>query len=142
MKSKFRTKYEYRSVKKSFKGKISLTDRQYKDDCSIEGIIRRYGVLPAPKVKPVGVDVSSYGDFADAMNKVQSGLDSFMEQPSEIRSRFGNDPKAFYDFITDPQNSEEAVKLGLMVETKDSKSAQELLEEIAKNTSVTSNEGK
>jgi phage internal scaffolding protein len=116
MKHKFRTQFERRVVKTSFKGVKSLTDQQYKDDCSIEGIVKRYGILPAPDVKPFNADVSEYGDFADCMNRVQDGLDKFGELPSAVRERFGNDPKVFFSWISNPENLKEAVKLGLAVE--------------------------
>ena len=69
---KFRTKYEPRHVGISHKGAVKLTDPQFKDDCTIEGIIRRYGVLPRPDAKPLNVDVSELGDFASCMERVQA----------------------------------------------------------------------
>ena len=58
------------------------------------------------------------------------GLDDFMTLPSEIRSRFGSDPRAFFAWISNPDNTAEAIKLGLMVERKEEKSEKELLQEI------------
>jgi len=37
----------------------------------------------------------------------------FNDLPSSIRSRFGNDPAAFLDFVQDENNADEMVKLGL-----------------------------
>lgn len=126
---KFRTKYNPREVSKKFE-KPSLVDPQYKDECTVEGIINRYGVLPDPKVIPVGADVSDYGDFADCMNRVNDALAKFDSMPAAIRARFGNDPKSFYAFVLDPENTEECVKLGLREVIEPEKDAVEVLEEI------------
>lgn len=128
--TKFRTQYEPRKVHKTFKGLISLTDQQYKDECSIEGIVKKYGILPAPSVTPMITDVSEVGDFVECMQRVEDGLAQFAELPSSVRSRFGNDPRALYEWLADPSNVEEAVKLGLMVPRKEEKSAVDVLNEI------------
>lgn len=133
---KFRSKYERIVLRKSFKGFKSLADKQYKDECSVEGIIRRYGVLPKPESKPLGVDVSEYGDFHVCMDKVQTGIDEFMSMPSNLRARFGNDPRAFYDWIHNPSNVSEAVKLGLMIPQTEEKTAVDVLEEIKERLSA------
>ena len=127
---KFRTKYEARHVGISHKKAKKLTDPQFKEDCTIEGIIRRYGVLPRPNAEPMTVDVSELGDFASCMERVQSALDEFGNLPSDIRMRFGNDPKAFCAWISDSANVSEAVRLGLMVERKPEKSVVDTLEGI------------
>lgn len=116
---KFRTQFEHRHVGQSFKGVVKMTDSQFKDDCTIEGIIKRYGILPRPEVQPIGADVSDLGDFAECMRRVQDGLNDFQSLPSDIRARFGNDPKAFCAWISDKENAPEAVRLGLMIERKE-----------------------
>lgn len=131
MKSKFRTQYAHRRVAISFKDVNSMTDPQFKDECSIDGIVRRYGILPSPSVPAIGADVSDIGDFEECMRRVQDGLDHFISLPSDIRARFGNDPKAFFSWINDPSNIEEACKVGLMVRRVEEKSIGERLDTIA-----------
>lgn len=130
MSKKFRTQFDSRVVHKSFKDVVSMTDPQYEHDCTIEGIIKKYGVLPRPEVEPVNMDVSEMGDFAACMERVNEGLSSFAALPSEIRDRFGNDPKAFMSFLADPSNVKEAIRLGLMVELKPKESAVDVLKDI------------
>lgn len=127
---KFRTQYEPREVHQSFKGVVSLTDQQYKDECSIEGIVKKYGILPAPTVEPMITDVSDVGDFVECMQRVEDGLAQFSGLPSEVRARFGNDPRALFEWLSNASNVEEAVKLGLMVKRVPEKSAVDVLEEI------------
>lgn len=141
MKNKFRTKFEARRISASFKGAKKLTDPQYLAETTIEGIVRKYGIIPAPDVMPVSGDVSQYGDFQSCMERVNDGLAHFAALPSSIRSRFGNDPKAFYNWLSDPANLHEAVSLGLATLRKDVKSERELLSEIAENTKTVSPEG-
>ena len=128
--TKFRTQYEPRKVHKSFKGVLSLTDQQYKDECSIEGIIRKYGVIPAPDVTPMITDVSEVGDFVECMQRVEDGLAQFAELPSSVRARFGNDPRALFDWLSKEANVDEAIKLGLMIPRVEQKSAVDVLNEI------------
>lgn len=135
MKLNFRTKYHYRKVHKSFKGVKSLTDQQYKDECSISGIITRYGCIPPPTIKPLSADVSDFSDFSDCLNRVEDALEQFRGLPSDIRSRFGHDPKAFYNFILDPVNAEEGIRLGLLVKKESKPTTDELLSKIVENTS-------
>ena len=129
-KLQFRTKYQPRIITKSMKGVKSLTDPQYKGECSIEGIIRKYGVLPQPTVQQLGADVSEYGDFATNLMRIEKAKSEFMALPSQLRERFGNDPKAFYDFVINPDNSEELVKLGLASKRENKKSTEQLLIDI------------
>lgn len=143
MKKRFRTQFEARHVGISFHGVKSLADPQYKNDCSIEGIIKRYGILPRPDYIPVDADISDIGDFASCLERVQDGLEHFKTLPSDVRSRFGNDPKAFFAWISDPANTTEAVRVGLMVERKHEPTTGERLDRIADgiNKIVTSKEG-
>lgn len=95
----------------------SLTKQEFKDECDINVIMKRYekdGFL-AHFNKYQG----QYGDFLDApefheaQNKVLVATEMFMSLPAAIRSRFDNDPGAFLDFVGDPANGKELVELGL-----------------------------
>ena len=128
---KFRTQFDRRNVKKSFLGVKSMTDPQYADECTIEGIIRRYGVLPRPDVKPIDIDVSEFQDFETCLARVTRAMESFHSLPSDIRQRFGGDPKSYYEFITNPENLQEMVRLGLAEVKSQDPTERELLGEIS-----------
>lgn len=132
---KFRTKYDRVKVKSPC-GRKSLTDQQYKDECSIEGIVKKYGILGQPIPRPFGsgADVSEFQDFAANMQKVTEARNRFMDLPSDIRARFGHSPEAFFSWLSNPEHTEEAVKLGLMEEFKPQIDIGETLERIAANT--------
>lgn len=74
----------------------------------------RSGYLPPPLKAAVFTDVSDIGDFREAVAVIEAARDGFMQLPAEVRSRFDNDPAAFLDYISQPQQYDELVKLGLV----------------------------
>lgn len=96
----------------------SLTHQSMKKECDINGIMARFektGILEHRNRFE-----GSYGDFTqtpndyhESMNAVIAANDMFMTLPAKIRKRFQNDPGAYLDFVTDPDNIDEMVKLGL-----------------------------
>ena len=48
------------------------------------------------------------------MNIVIEAQENFSELPAHIRKRFGNDPEQFLDFVTDENNKDEAIRLGML----------------------------
>ncbi len=99
----------------SFKGR-GRTKQSMKDECDINLIMAKYQTTGA--IAHVNKFGASYGfatsqDFTEAMRTVVIAQDMFNGLPSSIRSRFGNDPAAFLEFVQDSENHDELVKLGL-----------------------------
>lgn len=100
----------------------SLTQQHLKDDCDINVIMKRFGITGQ---LPENVRMPSYGDFTgvtdyqSALNAVISADESFMAMPAAVRSRFNNDAAQFVDFCSKAENLDEALKLGLVVITKE-----------------------
>lgn len=117
-------------------GGTSLTDQQYKRECDINCILKDFGATGRLPVHGEGVsgDFSEIGDYQACLDRINRAKDEFMAQPSDIRSRFGNDPAAYVDFVLDPANTEECVRLGIKVKKEHKATTDELLSEIAKNT--------
>lgn len=94
-----------------------LVEQHHKNDCDINNIIRKYDLNGV--IIHVNKSVAQYGDFTqtneyqDSLNTVIEAETAFLELPSHIRKKFGNDPGAFFEFATDPKNSEQMVDLGL-----------------------------
>lgn len=96
----------------------SLTQQHFAEECDINEILRRSavsGVLPVNDRQPM------YGDFTsvpksltEAFGLIKQANDLFMALPWQARERFGNNPERMIAFLNDPQNREEAVKLGLV----------------------------
>lgn len=93
------------------------TKQQFKDECDINNILRRYektGALPNMiKSNPVYGDFSNVADFQDSLELVRFAEEQFAGLSAKLRRRFNNDPAEFLAFCEDPENVEEMVSLGL-----------------------------
>lgn len=97
----------------------SKTHQSFKEDCDINTIARRFGLdRQAMPVAPL--DASHYGDFTEApdlrsiLDTVRQAKDHFMALPPKLRARFHNKPAELWEFVNDPDNADEAVRLGLL----------------------------
>lgn len=98
----------------------SLTQQQFKKECDVNEIVmkfRRTGTITHVRNAAAGVyaDMSSIPSYQDALNTIIKANEAFAEVPADIRNRFAHDPQKFIDFLADPKNDDEAVKLGLKV---------------------------
>lgn len=108
--------HQRRKVQVHFDGP-GRTKQSHADECDINHMMRKYqksGVLP-----PVNKFTANYGDFSNvddyqnSLNQVLDAKAAFGELPSDIRTRFENDPAKLLVFMADPENTEEAELLGL-----------------------------
>lgn len=94
----------------------TLAQQQFKDDADINVIVERFGLtgeLPQNLRTPQSGDFTNVTDFQTAMNVVRSSQEAFAELPAKVRERFNNDPGKFLEWSYDPDNLEEARKMGL-----------------------------
>ena len=103
----------------------SLTQQHFAKDADLNTIVKRYGISDGaalPAVYDPSIDMSYFGDFSegvdlrDALDQVRLAGDRFMALPAEIRSRFGNDPVEFLNWVNDPGNLDEAIELKVLGE--------------------------
>lgn len=91
--------------------------QQFKQETDINWIVKNYQIPNTP------VDLSQYGDFSDpityqsAMNILATADQQFMLLSPEIRARFENDPQKMLEFVANPENSKDLIKMGLATET-------------------------
>lgn len=96
------------------------TEQSHKDDVKVQNIIKRYDKTGL--ITHVRKSAGQYGDYTEtneyqeSMNLVVKANEAFEELPSDIRRRFGNDPGAFFEFVTNPENNEALVEMGLAEE--------------------------
>jgi len=105
----------------------SLTQQQFKEESDINTIVDRFlksGVLPTAASMPQYVDYEGVFDFQSAMNVVKAADDNFMRLDAKVRARFNNSPQVFLEFFANPDNAEEAVRLGLAIPKATSSVAQ------------------
>lgn len=96
----------------------SLTIQSMGPETEISAIIKRYGLTGELPVRRLPEEYGSFDealDFRAMLEFVKHGENIFSALPSELRGRFGNDPALFMDWINDPINRDEAVKIGLLV---------------------------
>lgn len=95
----------------------SKTRQEFKAECDINNILAGYNktglVTHVNKYQGQYADVTGNIDYQLALNAVIAGTDAFDSLPSNIRKRFENDPKLFLDFVSDPDNRNEMIRLGL-----------------------------
>lgn len=97
----------------------SLTRQEFVPESDINNIMKRYAAgvpLPSGDRQPMFDDFSniSPGDYQAALDRVKAAQEHFDALPSAVRDRFRNDPYALLDYLSNPQNHDEAVKLGLI----------------------------
>ena len=97
-------------------GGESLTEQHHKDDCDIHTILRRFvatGVLPVLDSSPVYGDFSNVQSYQEAQNLIARIGRYFESLPANLRARFNNSRAQFVDFVNDPANKEEGIRLGI-----------------------------
>lgn len=116
----FRTGYDFAFGPRGdidFGDEPSLTIQSAKDECDINLILDKAskGIMPAfNSSTPTFADVSNVADYQSALHLIQDAQDRFDSLPAAIRDRFANDPAQLLEFVGDPGNKAEAIKLGLI----------------------------
>lgn len=94
----------------------SRTKQSFKDECDVNNILSRYektGLLPQLSELPQYGDFSETMDYQTSMNFIVKANEQFDKLPAKLRKRFQNDPAQFMEFVHDPENSDDLVKMGL-----------------------------
>lgn len=114
---KFNTAYS-RKPHKGFATVGETRTVQYeKDKCDINNILKKYqatGLID--HVSRYNGDYSDLGgvqDYHSSLNQVLEAQNAFDSLPSSIRNKFSNDPGQFLAFVSDANNMDEMVELGL-----------------------------
>lgn len=85
-------------------------------DADINTIVKRFkvtGFLPQAARLPSYGDFDSVVDYRTAMDAVVAAEKSFMALPSDMRTKFDNDPQKFLDFVSDKKNLPAMREMGL-----------------------------
>lgn len=100
----------------------SLTKQEFRDECDLNRIMKKYGVKNAfqmfqPKTGSY-VDLTTAKSFEEAQNLIANAYSAFDSLPSKVRKRFSNNPQELLAFIHDSSNFEEGVSLGIFEKPK------------------------
>ena len=95
----------------------SQTQQQFKDDCDINAIMKRFmGGIP---ITHINHREPNYGfapsqDFRESLEIIRNAETSFAQLPADLRQLFANDPGRFLEFVENPENRPEMGELGLL----------------------------
>lgn len=95
--------------------KPTKTQQHMAEACDINNVMNRWlkkGETPQWRGSGRYADLTEF-DYQAALDITIQAKQSFAALPSRIRTRFENDPRKLLEFIGDPANKEECVKLGL-----------------------------
>lgn len=95
----------------------SRTKQSFKRECDINVIMASYqkdGAIGHLNRHGADYGFATSLDFSESMRVVVKAQEMFEDLPSSIRTRFGNDPALFLDFVQDDDNHDEMVEMGLV----------------------------
>lgn len=104
---------------------VSLTEQHHKDEVDLNIVLARMGVTDGSIPPEIALNERFYGDFTEpldlrsALDAVNRAKEQFAMLPAALRRRFHNNPAELYEFVSDRDNTEEAVKLGLLTKTEE-----------------------
>lgn len=105
----------------------SLTIQSEAEKCDLEicrAIYAKSGVMNNIRTdQPKYGDFTSSRDYHDVLMRAQQAQDDFMTLDAHIRARFDNDPGKLLDYVANPKNRSEAIKLGLLTDSDPSPQA-------------------
>lgn len=100
----------------------SMTKQSEMESCDIHNILKQYSqqgfenLVRENAARGQYADLTALPDYQEALNIVIASQQAFAALPSQVRERFGNDPARFIDFLSNPANQDEAIRLGLAVD--------------------------
>lgn len=98
-------------------GDPGFTVQSQRDEADINKIVQRLqkgaNSVRINGKEPFYGDVSDISGLQEALIVVQKSNDLFLQYPAELREKFDNDPVKFVEFMENPDNLDEAIKLGL-----------------------------
>lgn len=109
---------EKRKRVQKFFERPSQTKQCFKDQCDFNKVIDRFmktGVLEHARSgsEPRYADLIGSVDYQTSLARIKQAEASFEALPAKIRNKFENDPVQFLEFVSNPQNVDEMVNLGL-----------------------------
>lgn len=102
----------------------SMTKQQEMDACDIHNVLKQFSQQGFEALVREKAATGQYADLPDeldyqaSLNTVLAAQASFATLPSQVRERFRNDPARFLEFLADPANQDEAIRLGLAEDTR------------------------
>lgn len=125
MKTLFDWRHQYDTTRDKKEGDLaglecldeSLTQQHFTKDADINVIAERFGLtgIPAFPLDPAAFrDTTADPDLRQILDQNIEARNYFNALPHKLRQRFHYSMGELWDFINDPENADEAVRLGLL----------------------------
>lgn len=128
----FKTAYGEKNRSPIYCDEETLTQQNFKQECDINHILSKYqktGIVEhANRFQGDYSDVTGAVDYQTALNIINDANDAFNSLPSSVRKKFANDPAAFVDYVSDPENIDSMRELGLALYDPNSKDVEKVPE--------------
>lgn len=103
---------------RSFKGKdgVSLTKQSFKKSCDVNHILReavKTGAIGVRSGGQGGISLINAPDLQTAMNRMIAAQRHFDALPKDIKKRFDGSFEKMMEFVADPANKDECIKMGI-----------------------------
>jgi len=126
----FRTPYNYGDRSPGFECLTpSHTQQHFADETDINQLVAQAintgnldALLSSDRTKVSYRDVSNIADYQRSLEIVLDVEDEFSSLPAVLRRHFNDDAGAYVDFVTNPENYDAAVELGIFNKTADASS--------------------
>lgn len=102
----------------------SMTRQSEMEACDIHNVLRQFSqqgfeqLVRDNAARGQYADLTALPDYQAALDTVIQAQAAFAALPSQVRERFQNDPSRFIDFLSRPENQDEAIRLGLAADTR------------------------
>lgn len=93
-----------------------MTKQSHRDECDINQIMAKFqnsGMVDHFNNHQAQYGFASGDSFYESMLVINKAQSMFDELPSSVRKRFANSPSEFLEFVQNPDNADDLVKLGL-----------------------------
>lgn len=119
-----RDKFGIRFDRKDEDGELiepSRTNQSFSQEADINVIMARHqkdGMFEKQEDgRVIFGDFSDLDDFQTSVHKIAAANEAFMQLPAIVRFKMGDNPGGMIDYLNNPENHEEAVRLGLLNKT-------------------------
>lgn len=128
MKPRFNWRHQYDQDRDKSEGEAAgitctdehLTVQSFMEDADLNVLAKRFGLdnIPIAPLDPrLFRDTTNDPDLREVLERGRVAKEYFMALPAKMRTRFHNNMAELWNFVTDPENAEEAVRLGLLTPT-------------------------
>lgn len=135
MKPRFNWRHQYDAERDAKEGDAaatinleeSLTQQSFREDADLNVLARRFGLsdIPVGTYDPDAFrDTTNDPELAELLDIQRNAKNQFLALPAKLRKRFHNSPNELWAFVTDPENAEEALRLGLLHKIQEQKPSQ------------------